>query len=117
MLSPEFCHVLIDPLLQQLIRRLHLSKGFFVMLPLRLYLLLLHGQLVLQSGHLCFQLNDPPLGLHLTHDQAPVTLLRLFPKPVLLMGNALYCRTSWLVLCPYSECPMKLGSVHIEFTL
>ena len=88
MLSPELLHVLLDPLLQQPIRRLHLAKGFFIILPLlRLYLLLLHGQLVLQFCHPSFQLHDPPLGLNLTRDQPSVTLLHLCPKLELLVGN------------------------------
>ena len=66
MLSPERRYVLINPLLQQPIRCLHFAKGVFIMSPLLLYLLLLHGQLVLQFGHPSFQLYVPPLGLNLT---------------------------------------------------
>ena len=103
MLCPELLHVLLDPLLQQPIRHLHLTKGFFIVLPLRLHLLLVHSRLVLQSSHPSFQLYNPPLGLHLTRDQSSVTLLHLCPELVLLMGNILDGWSSFTAQSPGSS--------------
>ena len=87
------------------------------MLPLCLYLLLLHRQLVLQCSDPSFQLHNPPLGLYMTRDKASVTLLYLCPKLELLMGNCLHSCLCWLVLCPHSDGPMKFWSIHIKCTL
>lgn len=78
--------------------------------------LLLHSQLVLEHGNLRFQLHNPPLSFHLTHNKVSVTLLYLCPKPELLVAQLSPLLLHKLILYPKSEGPIELGSIQIECT-
>lgn len=64
-----------------------------------------------------FQPHNPPLSLNLSCDQPLVTLLYLCRESKLFMGNMLHCKMCWPILSSHSDTPIKLGSVHVKYTL